>query len=827
MRPTRFSILRTGFLLSFATLLASCGSSSSVNQGTLFRNSIIPATRAGDFDLTHLKLDVDVNHATSRVEGTVSYTLMILDPALDSLRFDAGPAIQVSSVTSKGSPLQYSRTDRMLSIARPPSFTLGVEQSLEVSFTSIDPERGIYFRRKSDAPMVGRDQVWTQGEPTDHHDWFPLPDRPSDLMTTELIARVREDWSLFSNGTLLGTTPRENGRKEWHYRMEKPHAPYLIVLAAGDYLITRDSARGVALEYWTYPDMPEKVEPTFGQTGDMIKYFDSLLGTPYPWGVYRQIVVHDYMYGGMENTSATVLTEALLVDEREKIDINPTSTIAHEIAHQWFGDLVTARSWDHLWIHESFATYLAARYIGSRFGEERFDRTMGRYRNQARRADASELGPDPIALGNNRPAMIYGRGALLLHSLNYLIGDDAFTEGMQLFLKRHKHGNVETEDLQRAFEESSGQNLDWFFQQWIYGKDMPVMSLARERKIDSIRYRIAQEPRYGNTPEIFRLIADVIMVRDRGDGSDGEKMVLERETLTIEEDWVYTKWYPDRPNNQFMIFGPGVTQLVEIEYEPESEEMWDLMHAAPSATDRYEAAGALAGYLPMMFRNAREGARASIAQGIAIRMPEEPVADVREALVFIAAASRTAVGIDVVRDAMKDPSTSVRRSTVAYYDLLGGKEEVRYNYEKFLQDSSLDLQATTIALFVEAEVDLTESELEHYSTIIGPRGAVARAWMSAVARQKERDFLPRLIEYAQEGSVWLARSAMRALGEFGAPNEEVRNAAIRGILSGRANLVSASYELAERLDDPTLNARIEEVLATLSEEEREEIEEAR
>lgn len=825
MRHLLASSLQTLSVLLLSAFLLSCSSTRERGTRIFHPEAVIPTARPGDFDLRHLTLEIEINHADSSVSGSAEHRVLLIDPTLDSLLFDAGPAVTIAGVTIDGDSVNYTYQNRLVSIARPSSLTPGHEATVRIQFSSKGSKKGIYFRYREEGEIEGHDMVYTQGEPTEHHEWFPLSDRPSDLATTETIVTVREDWSLMSNGEFVGVTDPAGGKRTWHYRMDKPHALYLVAIVAGDFLITTDTTPGVRLEYWSYKDMPERVEPTFGLTGDIIQYYDSLLGMPYPWGVYRQVVVDEYMYGGMENTTATVLSDYLLVDADIRRDIDPTSTVAHEVVHQWFGDLVTVRDWPHLWIHESFATYLAARYIGSRLGQDRFDESIGRYHWTAFRMDREDKA-DPIALGDNQTNMIYGRGAAVLHMLNNYIGDAAFTEGMRLFLRRHQHTVVKTSDVQSAFETASGEDLQWFFDQWIYGKDHPIVEIEREKKGDSSRYIIKQKPRWGNTTEIFRVPTEIIMVHDRGDGSNEEKMVVHRDTIEIGKKWYYTKWLPDRPSNQFINVAPGATALLEKRYVESIEDSWDRMHVAASSFDRTEAAAFVLANMVETYRNAPADQLASIGQGIAIRFAQEPSAEVRVRLLDIGAFARSAISLDIIRMAIEDPDPEVREASLGYYRLFG-KDAIRGEYADLLNDPSYVVQAATINSFIEAGEKLSASELQKFSGVLGTQQRVASAFARAVGAQKEAKYIDQLVKYAIGGGVWLRNESLAAIGQIGVVTDRVRDAVVAGILSREERLIKTAYAASKSLDDAPLKTRINQEIGELSDERRREIKEAR
>lgn len=818
-RTGAFVILSIPLLL----LLAGCSGGSEVSRGTgLYSASWIPEDRLPEFDLRHLKLDLTIDHASATITGYAEHRIVLDAVSGDSITLDAGPRIRIDSVRSDGRALGYRHGDRLLRIERP---TPDAEHVIRIWFRTENPDRGFFFTYREEGEIEGVDGFWTQGEPTDHHRWFPLADRPSDLATTETVIRTRADWSVVSNGRFLGD--REipgTDLREWHYRMDRPHAPYLILIAGAEYLVTTDSIPGIRLEYWTWPDLPERVTPTFERTGDMFRYFDSLFAYPYPWeGVYRQVLADEYIYGGMENTTATILADDLLVDEAMRIDVDPDGTIAHEIAHQWFGDLVTVRKWSDLWIHESFATYLAARYLGSRFGEDRFAHLMNGYAGSAAWVDR-ERGNDPIAGGENHPTNIYGRGAVVLHMLNQVIGDDAFTRGMRTFLADHAHSVVTSEDVERAFERASGEELDWFFDQWIHGADMPVATITKERKSDSVRYRIAQDPRYGNRPEIFRVPMTVEVYYQTTPGN--EAMTRKVERLVLDEKSVTTAWYPRREANEFIVLAPNASALIELDYEASVEELWDQMHVSPWAVDRLNAAGLLAVRLLPLVRTADANTLSSIATGATIRYGEETDASVRAAILAIAGITGTAVGRDLIQQGSVDPDAEVREAAVVLARFLP-RESLRSAFGHLLNDPSRRVIAQTLRIFRDAGERLSDREHERISSIVGPRSSVARQWLRTVASEGRSEMVGRVVAYAAGGSRSIRIEALETLATLTVVNDDVRQVLLRSSVDEDRDIVRTAWQTVRKLDDNRLRRELERQREALPESERKRIDQAR
>ncbi|MEZ4786065.1 MAG: M1 family metallopeptidase [Candidatus Kapaibacterium sp.] len=475
--------------------------------------------RSHPFDLIHTALDVRLDFDNKVVSGTVTHRFRSLNPTLTEIKLDAAQTMTISSLTVDDLTAHFVLEGQSLQITLPKPLSYDQLFTLKIEY-SVSPKKGIYFVKKEENEPDGRNQIWTQGEGEDHHFWIPMYDYPNDLATSEIRATIRSDWKLLSNGEFISAESNGDGTTTWHYRMTKPHAPYLMMLAASDYLVTRDTVRNIPLEYWSYPDMPDRVEPSFGRTPEIISYLEDLVGIPYPWNKYSQVMIDEFMYGGMENTTATTLNDFALVDKQGLIDYNPEGLIAHEAAHQWFGDLVTNRSWDHLWLHESFATYLAARWTEHSEGEEAYLAQIRGYVAGGINTD-KELGRSPIAGGKGYTPNIYGRGAVVLHMLNKLVGEELFWKSIRLFLTRHAHAVVETNDLKLAFEDATGYNLNWFFDQWVYGAGMPVLEIKEDYDDGIYQLILKQKQERDTLTGYFKTVVPIeIFRKEGGDGGN-------------------------------------------------------------------------------------------------------------------------------------------------------------------------------------------------------------------------------------------------------------------------------------------------------------------
>jgi aminopeptidase N len=452
------------------------------------------------FDHQHMRLELDFpDMQRGSLIGTMTLRAAAIGSSRTQLRLDCrGP--QVLSVTSSGGPCVFRQTAEHLIVDLAAPARAGRPLEFVVRYTldfSHNKGEGLtYSPGKPDAesPTLRAPQVHAQGESQLNSKWFPCHDSPNEKLTTEIIASVEDGFEVVSNGRLVSRSAAAPGpdgtpRARWHWLQDKPHSPYLVTLVVGK-LARVDvgggsSARpGLAMPVYTALGTEDSVRKLFGITPAMVACFERLFDEPFPWDQYAQCIVRDFVAGGMENTGCTLLTSSASQGEAGSQD----SLIAHELAHQWFGDLVTCRSWAHLWLNEGWATYAEALW-NEDAAKTRGQKTIrGFIRGQ--RARNHSVAPEAVPLVTyrysnpdslfSRPEDPYGKGALILHMLRTRLGDEAFFRATRAYLDRHKFGEAETDDFRREMERASGQSLQRFFDQWAYRCGLPRLGAEIE-----------------------------------------------------------------------------------------------------------------------------------------------------------------------------------------------------------------------------------------------------------------------------------------------------------------------------------------------------------
>ncbi|WP_394823412.1 M1 family aminopeptidase [Pendulispora albinea] len=538
------------------------------------------------FAVDHLKLDLDLDFASKSVAGTATLSLRRVDPVATEILLDA-IGFDLKSVTVDGAASPYVYDGSILRIAIPGSLESG-----DVAITyRATPRRGLYFLEPDEHVPQRPRQVWSQCQEEDARHFLPCHDKPHVKMTTEMIVTVPNGNGVLSNGELLAKETPDEGPWRFHWKMNAPHPSYLLTLVAGEFSELTDEVAGVPLTYLVPKGREADGLATFGNTPAMVRYFAELTGVPYPWNKYAQIVVSDFIFGGMENTTATTMYEHILLDERARIDVTSDDLIAHELAHQWFGDYVTCRDWSEGWLNEGFATFMEHVWREKLLGRDEYevavkgdlDAYLGEAAGRYRRPVVYQTYDAPLDLFDRH---LYEKGGLVLHLLRREIGDTLFWRGVGNYLRRHAHGVVETRDLLRALEEVSGRSLGQLFDQWIYRPGHPELevSLAWDKKVLSVTVKQTQSAT-DDVPNVFEFPLQLARV-------DAEGRVY-RETLRVtQRSETFTLPVEERPS--FVVVDPEMRVLGQVTLKVPGDMLRTQLVKAESARGRWLAANALA-----------------------------------------------------------------------------------------------------------------------------------------------------------------------------------------------------------------------------------------
>jgi aminopeptidase N len=541
------------------------------------------------FTVDHLALDVSLDLAEKSIRARASLDVRRVDPTADEVTLDA-VGFDVREVTVDGKRAAFGYDGRTLRISLDASH---VQAQVVVTYRAT-PRRGLYFLEPDEHYPNRPKQVWSQCQEEDARHWIPCHDSPHAKMTTEMTVHVPAGWYVLSNGALVSSEKPKTGEWAYHWRMAEPHSSYLVTLAAGEFAEITGAARvgdrEVPLSYLVPKGREDDARRTFGRTPEMVKHFSEITGVPYPWNKYAQIVVSDFIFGGMENTTATTMYEHILLDDRAAIDVTSDDLVAHELAHQWFGDYVTCREWYEGWLNEGFASFFEHVWREKHLGRDEYayglkvdldayaSEAHGRYRRPIVCQDYEA----PLDLFDRH---LYEKGALVLHALRVEVGDALFWRGVRAYLAGHARGVVETRDLQRAMEEVSGRSLGRFFEQWILKAGHPEMDVdvAWSRGVLTVSSKQTQSTHDG-VPACFELPLDL----DLGDASGA---VTRRTVRITEKQQSFALPEPVRP--AFVVVDPDMRIIGEVRLKVPGDMLREQLGRAPTARGRWLAAQAL------------------------------------------------------------------------------------------------------------------------------------------------------------------------------------------------------------------------------------------
>ncbi|MES1187142.1 MAG: M1 family aminopeptidase [Myxococcales bacterium] len=546
--------------------------------------------RSRPYRIDHLFIDLTLDFETKSVRGRAVLDFSRVSPKesgllvdaigfeLESVRVDDGTGLK---------PASFSYDGEVLALEGLPE-----RGQLRIDYKAT-PKRGLYFLAPDEQVKHRPLQAWTQCQDEDARHFIPCVDKPHVKMTTELQATVPAGFQVLSNGERVSAETR--GKAPWTYRfkLEQPHPSYLLTLVVGHFDVVEDRSaalgtRDVPISYLVPVGQAASATRSLGETPRMLEFFSQRFGVDFPWQRYSQVVVSDFIFGGMENTTATTLYEHVLLDERAALDINSNDLVAHELAHQWFGDYVTCRDWSHAWLNEGFATFCEHLEREQRLGRDEYDygvagdvdtylsEAAGRYQRPIVCRDYAE----PIDLFDRH---LYEKGGLVLHMLRRELTDAVFFEGVQKYLKRHAFGIVETTDLMRAFEEVSGRSLERFFDHWVYRPGHPELSIKVSYDDGLLSVAVKQAQKHGEVA-IFALPIEIEVMHNDGTRTRHHKLVTEaHDVLTLPLD--------KRPLH--VGFDPEQRVISKLTFEAPGDMLRHQLSEGSNALLRWTAADAL------------------------------------------------------------------------------------------------------------------------------------------------------------------------------------------------------------------------------------------
>jgi len=639
---------------------------------------VVRPERSRDYDAINYKVELSVDLVQKRLEGQNTIIITPLCDNFNKVTLDAVSLVATDVLDIKGTPLYFEQTEENIFINLPRFFGHNDTIIFTVKYYLSEPVMGLRFIDASgDRPL----QVSSNCFPNKARQWIPCYDYPNDKVTQDMIITTNSSYKVLSNGSLIDTIDNGDGTTTWHWQQVRPHSTYLISLSIGDYLVVKDSLGDLPINYWVYRSMADDVERVFGKTPYMIDFFNRLYDYDYPWAKYDQ-VISGYMGGGAEATSATLLGEGIVTDEYTEQDYYREYVIAHEIAHQWWGDLITCRSWEHTWLNESFGTYSDYLYTRYDKGKNEGDYDLLQKKNVYINESHNRF-MRPIVYkeyehpGDNFNRHTYQKGACTLHLLRYILGDDTFFRVISTFLHRHEFQAVTTYDFMKCLKDVSGKNMDWFFEQYFFRPGHPVFIISKtwDESSRELTITIIQEQDKWEGVPVYTIPVRIGIYSDNG------KIVNE---VWLKEKTKVIKIQLDK-EPKMVRFDEGNYLLKEWTYKKSLDE---LLYQAmkDDMTGRLWAAGQLSEY---------SGNPKTVESWKKIATEDEFWA-VRAAAIEQISKFYAAENIDLIKNAAREKSSKIRAAAIRVLGDLKDPSFKSFFKQIFKTDNSYAVQSESL-----------------------------------------------------------------------------------------------------------------------------------
>ncbi len=677
-----------------------------------------------DYDARHYRISLTFDMEGKRFWGENRITLASLIEGLAECALDAEELTVDSVLDETGQPLLFEQTERKIFIRLPREYDFGEVIAFTVKYRGHDPKQGLFFDGMTPDHHL---MVSTVSWPDCAHHWVPCYDYPHDKATHELIVTVGAPNKVLSNGRLIKVEENaDESTKTYYWSQDLPHSTYLFMLAIGPFAVIEDSLGDLPIDYWVYPKDVEDARWIFAKTPAMIDFYSKLFMYEYPWAKYDQ-VISPRMGGGAENTSATLLGEDVIHDRRAEQDFSWDRVIAHEIAHQWWGDLITLRTWSETWLNESFGTY--SDYLWTRFDEGEEEAAVdlrGKKEQYLREARTRYIRPI-VCDRYERPqdnfdSHTYPKGACVLHMLRSLLGDGPFFAVLTHFLHKHAFEAVDTHDFMTAVKNVTGQNVDWFFEQWLFKPGHPVFEVSSEwdEATKKLHLRIVQNQDTSRGVPIFRMPVDIGIVT-------AETKLKERVWLENREE----RFEFDLSGKPLLVrFDEGNLLLKEWTFKKEPAELIYQLQR-DDVIGRSWAAGELAGHL------AAKGVIKALSQAAR----RDPFWDVR--LSAVHSLGRLQVADEEIRALFKekaqDRNSKVRVAALQALGSLGDARLVPFFKNRFSADDSYLAQSEALLAIGKCGGEADLDFIEEAGRAASPRNVIQRAADQAKDRIRSRN----------------------------------------------------------------------------------------
>jgi len=749
--------------------------------------------REHNMDFISLDLFVQFQPKQKHVTGTATYSLRALQTEADSVFLD-GPGILVNSVALDEHATGFRMDSAGITIYFDPPLLRGVEHTLKLEYDAY-PKRGIYFngwdqQRADDPndPTIIRKQIWTQGQGIDNRHWIPCYDGLNDKLITSLHVEFDTGYTVVSNGVMRDVSKLNDGKVIWHYAMRNPHPPYLIMLAIGKYDTLQYSAKnGITTTQYYYPGTRHYAENTYRYTTELMEWMAEEIDVQYPWETYANVPVQEFLYGAMENTTATIFSDLFYQSPASNPDKQYIEINAHELTHQWFGDYVTAWSGDSHWLQESFATYYSKKFAEHIYGDDYYQ--WKRREEMLTAINADNQAAIPVGHSQAGSALVYQKGSFVLDMLRYVVGDAAFRIAIRDFLLRHPYDNVRSGDLEMQFMRSLGLNVHTFFDQWIYRNGYPVYWVKWESAEKETRVHVVQAQDKTATTGLFSMPVHVQV--HYKDGSFDDRLIeIAEDSTTI----IFQNGQNKEP--VFVLFDPNHMVLSSIAFEKPYTELRYQAYNAPNMMDRYDAIAAM-----------RETEIETKREDLIALFRREKFYGLKNEIIYQLADDDSKASIALLKEALQDTHPLVRRSVLQALDTLPPK--LKDAVTALLRDDNYTNVEIALRALCNWDPGHTADYLRETNGMYGATNNIRIVWLENMCRLNENAQIGELIAYAGPQYEFRTRvAAFQALSNLQFCNKAMVENLFNALISPNHRLSGPARNLLMQLKKTPANKAI-------------------
>ena len=768
-----------------------------------------------DFDTRHVALDLRFDWEHEQLIGIETMVFKPLVKDLRTIELDAANMTITSVKLLGGGPLKYESDipNEKLQIALGKVYQPPDELTVVIEYHTNGPESGrsrsagggLRFIKPSAEDPKRPKQIWSQGESEYNHFWFPVYDHPNDFFTSELTATVEKPLQVVSNGKLLDIKDNQDGTRTFHWKIEQPHASYLSSIIVGEYTPIVSDYQGIPIITNVYPSELVEGKVTAARLPEMVKFFSEKTGVKYPYAKYAQTTVRDFG-GGMENISATTQTDNMIHDARTELDQTSDGLQSHELAHQWFGDYLTCRSWSDIWLNESFATYFQAMWDENKLGADDFlysdvksnqDAYFNTWKQGNRRPIVTKNYANPDAVFDT---YAYPRGGAVLHMLRKTLGEDNWWRAINYYLRKYANQPVETEQFRIAIEESTGQAMDWFFDEWLYRMGHPIFRVSQnyDPSTKVLKLTVEQLQTVDPTSQFPQVTMFQTPVEIEIGTASG--MRLERVQILPQKEQSFSFSTDSAP--LLVNFDYRGTLIKELQFDKTTEE---LVYQLKKDDDVLGRVWALK-QLSERVKNAAVAEKQQVASELASAVTRDKFWGVRLEAATALANVLDSGGRDALIAASRDSNARVRARAIN--SLASSKDPSLANlYRQFLNDQSYGVIRAAASALGETKTPEAYDVLTKLLEVPSWRDNIRVSALSGLRALQDKRALEIAFRYAEKGNLPPVRAAaLRLLGSVGKDNPRafsvISDTLTRAFDTGDFSLGVASAEALIGLGDP-------------------------